>query len=125
MEIEELSNREKQLKEWHLANRSDGFWYGIDGATDFLLEELTMRDRFQDEVKIVFKSYEEMVYVHFLIECLQKIIDKIGIKQPDSSYLISPLWDDVVEAAKHAYEVLMKDEDLDALLEAEEKRIVE
>jgi hypothetical protein len=30
-----------------------------------------------------------------------------------------------VEAAKHAYEVLMKDEDLDALLEAEEKRVVE
>ena len=34
-------------------------------------------------------------------------------------------WDDVVEAAKHAYEILMKDEDLDALLEAEKKRVVE
>jgi hypothetical protein len=38
--------------------------------------------------------------------------------------LYSPLWDDVVEAAKHAYEVLMKDEDRDVLLAAEEKRMV-
>ena len=84
-----------------------------------------MRERFQDEIGLVFRSYEEMVYVYFLIECLQKIIDKIGIEQPDLAYLNSPLWDDVVEAAKQAYDVLMKDEDLDALLKAEEARVVE
>ena len=68
-------------------------------------------------IGIVLRNYEELVYVQFLIQCLLRVIDKIGIEQPDSAYLNSPLWDDVVEAAKHAYEVLMKDEDLDALLE--------
>jgi len=124
-EINALSDLEMQKREWCSKDRDDAFWYNERLYVDTLIDAMPCEEDPPRAIGVIFRNYEELVYVQFLIQCLLRVIKEIGINQPDSAYLNSPLWNDVVEAAKHAYEVLMKDEDLDALLEAEEKRVVE
>jgi hypothetical protein len=124
-EAKALSDIKKQKNEWANSDYKHAFWDDICTYTDTLVDAMPCEEDPPRAIGVVFRNYEELVYVQFLIQCLMRIIKEIGIKQPDSAYLNSPLWADVVEAAKHAYEVLMKDEDLDALLEAERNRVVE
>jgi hypothetical protein len=124
-EVKALSDLEMQKSKWCSKDREDAFWYNRRLYVDTLVDAMPCEEDPPRSIGVVLRNYEELVYVQFLIQCLLRVIGKIGIEQPDSAYLSSPLWNDVVEAAKHAYEVLMKDEDLDALLEAEEKRVVE
>lgn len=124
-EIKDLADIEKQKKEWISNERDDSFWYHLTNETDFLWDGSINYDENPDEhIGDTLKNDIELKAILKLIKKLDAVLEKIGIAQPDSAYLNSPLWDDVVEAAKHAYEVLMKDEDLNALLEAEEKRTV-
>jgi hypothetical protein len=124
LEIKSLSDKKEQEK-WIINNRKDGFWYGIDSETEMIIDVIPFQEYPEDQIGYTLKNDQELSAILDLIRKVKLVFTKIGMKQPDSAYLNSPLWDDVVEAAKHAYEVLMKDEDLDALLEAEEKRIVE
>ena len=124
-EVKALSDIEKQKKEWTPGKGKFCFWSNVMIYADTLIDAMPCEEDPPRSIGVVLHNYEELVYVQFLIQCLQRVIREIGVAQPDSAYLNSPLWDDVVEAAKHAYAVLMKDEDLDALLEAEENRIVE
>ena len=124
-ETKALSDLKMQKKEWTDGKNNLCFWSNLIIYADTLIDAMPCEEDPPRAIGVVFRNYEELVYVQFLIQCLLRVIKEIGIEQPDSSYIDSPLWDDVVEAAKHAYEVLMKDEDLDALLEAEEKRVVD
>ena len=123
-EVKTLKDINTQKKEWVKLTCKHAFWDNIRLNADILMDAMPYERDPPRAIGVVFRNYEELVYVQFLIQCLLRVIKEIGVAQPDSAYLNSPLWDDVVEAAKHAYEVLMKDEDLDALLEAEEKRVV-
>jgi len=123
-EVKVLTDKQLHLRQWTTGKGNLCFWGNFDLYTETLIDSMPCEEDPPRSIGVVLRNYEELVYVQFLIQCLQRVIKEIGIKQPDSAYLNSPLWDDVVEAAKHAYEVLMKDEDLDALLEAEEKRVV-
>ena len=125
--VKDVSDKEMQRTKWVNSKAKHAFWDHLIYPIDFLLNGA---DYFLDNpdpimIGVTLRNRKEADLVRHLATLLDKNLDKIGIEQPDSAYLNSPLWDDVVEAAKHAYEVLMKDEDLDALLEAEEKRIVE
>ncbi len=125
-EIKDLADIEKQKKEWVSKERDDAFWYHLTNETDFLWDgSINYDENPTEHIGDTLRDDTELQAVLSLVQKLDVVLEKIGTKQPDSAYLNSPLWDDVVEAAKHAYEVLMKDEDLDALLEAEEKRVVE
>ncbi len=123
-EVRELSDLETQKEKWCFKDRNDAFWYSKKLYVNILIDAMPCEEDPTRSIGVVLRNYEELVYVQFLIQCLMRVIKEIGVAQPDSAYLNSPLWADVVEAAKHAYEVLMKDEDLDALLAAEEKRVV-
>ena len=123
-EVRILSDAKKQRKEWTDSNYKHPFWDNIRLNADILMDDMPCEEDPPRSIGVVLRNYEELVYVQFLIQCLLRVIKEIGVAQPDSAYLNPSLWNDVVEAAKHAYEVLMKDEDLDALLEAEEERVV-
>jgi hypothetical protein len=123
LSVQYISDKEIQKNKWIVKNNSYGFWANLRNQLDIL--DILDNETFEHSVDVIFRDQNEANIARQLALTLDKTLDKIGIEQPDSAYLNSPLWDDVVEAAKHAYEVLMKDEDLDALLEAEEKRIVE
>ena len=117
-----LSDKEMQLVKWVDSNYPHAFWNNLDFSLDTLLDCTNYLDNSENPIAIgiTLRDKIESDCVRDVAQKLKKVIKEIGIEQPDSAYLNSPLWGDVVETAKHAYEVLMKDEDLDALLEAEE-----
>jgi hypothetical protein len=121
--VQHISDKKMQKAHWVKESAKHFFWDNLREKLDIL--DILDNKSFKNAIDSIFKNQEEANIARQLAVTLDKTLDKIGIEQPDSAYLNSPLWNDVVEAAKHAYEVLMKDEDLDALLEAEEKRIVE
>ena len=45
-----------------------------------------------------------------VIKTLEKVMDEIGRKQPDDNYINSPLWDEVIKTAQHAFNFLMEKE---------------
>ena len=125
--IKDLCDLSLHKNKWADSNYPHAFWNNLDGSIYTLLDSTDYLDNSKNPIPIgvTLHNQEEADVVRSVAAKLKKVIKEIGIEHPDSAYLNSPLWNDVVEAAKHAYEVLMKDEDLDALLEAEEKRIVE
>lgn len=123
-EIKDLADLGKQKKEWVSKDRNDAFWYHLTNETDFLWEGIPFQEFPQEQIGYTLKNKVELESILRLINTLETVLTTIGKKQTDSAYLDSPLWNDVVKAAKDAYEILMKDENLDALLEAEEKRVV-
>ena len=125
--IKDLCDLSLHKNKWADSNYPHAFWNNLDGSIYTLLDSTDYLDNRENPIGIgvTLRDKNEANFVRNVAQKLKKVIKEIGIEQPDSAYLDSPLWDDVVEAAKHAYEVLMKDEDLDALLEAEEKRVVE
>jgi hypothetical protein len=125
--IRDLADKEMQRNKWADHRFPHPFWNNLSYSVHALFDDADYRKDDPDPIMIdvTLRDKAEVKVVRNLISVLDNALNKIGIEQPDSAYLNSPLWDDVVEAAKHAYEVLMKDEDLDALLEAEEKRVVE
>jgi hypothetical protein len=124
-EIKELADLDKQKKEWVNKDSKHCFWDNVTTGTDCLWDgSLDFDENPEEHIGETLRNDIELKAVLNLIQKLDVVLEKIGIKKPDSAYLNSPLWNDVVEAAKQAYNVLMKDENLDALLEAEEKRVV-
>lgn len=120
--IKDLSDFEMQKMEWTNSQYVYPFWNHLERAIMNIEDDGLFNNNLTVQIGVRLKNQEEVDAIKPLIKALNVILDTIGIKQPDSSYLDSLLWQDVVDAAKHAYEVLMRDEDLDALLEAEEKR---
>ncbi|WP_338453821.1 hypothetical protein Bealeia1_02047 (plasmid) [Candidatus Bealeia paramacronuclearis] len=119
-----LSEPEIQ-KGWFDSNFKHSFSDSISFYILTLIDAMPCEDKPPDAIGVVFRNYEELVYVHFLHTTLLRAINTIDENQSDEDYFNSPLWQDVIEAAKQAHAVLMKDEDLEALAEAERNRVVE
>ena len=118
-----LADKPKQLKEWCVREVKSSIPDQVEMYIDRLVY-LPCEDKPPDAIGVVFRNYEELVYVNFLSVTLLRALKTLDRNQSDKDYLNSPLWDDVVEAAKQAYAVLMKDEDLEALAEAERNRVI-
>lgn len=127
LKIKDLGDFLLHKNKWADKHYKHAFWDNLDFAIYTLLDSTDYLDNSENPIAIgvTLRDKIEADCVRDVAQKLKKVIQIIGIEQPDSTYLNSPLWDDVVEAAKHAYAVLMKDEDLDALLKAEENRVVE
>jgi hypothetical protein len=122
LDVHDMFDKNMQQTNWIVENNNYGFWANLRDRLDILD---ILDSNFKNSIGVIFRDQNEANIARQLAVTLDKTLDKIGIEQTDSAYLNSPLWDDVVEAAKHAYDVLMKDEDLEALCEAEEKRVIE
>lgn len=123
-EIENLKNLKENKKKWVITGRKDGFWYNLDNRTDFLLQRIPFQEYPEDQIGWTLRDKNELSVILKLIKSLNNLIEAIGIEKLDQDYFDSPLLDTVIEAAKQAYAVLMKDEDLEALVEAERNRVI-
>lgn len=123
-EVKLLSDREIQ-KDWFDSNFKHAFSDSISFHILTLIDGMPCENKPPDAIGVVFRNYEELVYVNFLSATLLRAINTLDENQSDEDYFHSPLWQDVIEAAKQAHAVLMKDEDLEALAEAERNRVVE
>ena len=118
--IEELADFEMQKREWVKSDHPCWFWAKAFYAIDMLLNETSIDELGEDAVGYRLRNVDEIKAVNKL----GKLLMQVEESKPDSYYLTSPLWQEVVAAAKEAHEILMKDEDLDELLRQENARDV-
>lgn len=121
-QIKKLSNFEMQKKEWVVSEYNPKcpciFSGNMRFPAEMLLDEGDL-DKIECAVGKVdwwFYSEEEALKVHKVASSLKKVTNTIGYDKPDLEYLTSPLWQEVVQAAKEAYDYIMTYEDMDDLL---------
>ncbi|PFX10333.1 hypothetical protein AWC38_SpisGene25630, partial [Stylophora pistillata] len=85
--------------------------------------EMEVDDNSSEQIGWILSDKQEAESVKMVARALTRIIQEIGNDKPDSAYIDSPLWQDVVKKAKIAYDVLIEDEDIDELLRQEEARV--
>ena len=123
LELEDFSDPKKHKEKFCSQEREDCFYAGIDepieGIFDYYFEIPN-----PVELGDIFRTTDELNHVRQFGKKLREMhtwILKDG-KQKDSYYMDSPLWKEVTRLAKEAYDVMMHDEDLEALYEAEKVR---
>lgn len=122
LEIKELSDLNLQKNKWVNEKYAHPFWDDLNITIETIFDEGDLEENPEEGIGLFLQNQAEVDALKPLVKALDVVLKQIGIEKSDSAYIDSPLWQDVVVAAKHAYEVMMEDEDLDALLEAEEKR---
>lgn len=112
--LDSLRNREVQLKEWVNPQYLHAFWDSLRFPLEFIFSDLGFDFVIEGEEEQNFQegatlfNEEETKAVMKVVWALQKLYDEIGGKQPDSSYIHSPLWDEVVKASQEAYNLLVQ-----------------
>ncbi|PFX11037.1 hypothetical protein AWC38_SpisGene25548, partial [Stylophora pistillata] len=114
----------KPKKKWVDPNHPCWFSTNMRYPIDMILEEGDLDEEKHATAMIGywFKDAKEAAVASDVGKALMLIINEIGMNKPDSAYIDSPLWQDVVNKAKVAYDVLMEEEDLDELLRQEKER---
>lgn len=120
--IKDLSDFKMQKKKWTNPQYLYPFWNHLERTVMHIEDDGLFNENLEIQIGVRLKNQTEVDALKLLVKALDVVLKQIGIEKPDSAYIDSPLWQDVVKTAKHAYEVMMEDEDLDALLQAEEKR---
>lgn len=125
-QIKKLSDLEMQKEKWTNSQSKHSFSDNLRFPVDGLLEEGNLDEELYATAKIGywFRDADEASVAHELAKSLMCVIKKIGMDKPDSTYINSPLWQDVVQKAKIAYDVLMEDESIEELLKQEAARKV-
>lgn len=117
-----LSDVDYQKKKWVDPLYVHSFWDYFNITIEIIFDEACLDENPEERIGSFLRNQAEVDALKPLVKALDIVLKQIGIEKPDEAYIDSPLWQDVVAAAKHAYEVMMENEDLDALLEAEKKR---
>ncbi|KIE04383.1 hypothetical protein NF27_IC00010 [Candidatus Jidaibacter acanthamoeba] len=107
--IQELSDKDYQNKIWADPNYAHAFWDSIRFPEGTLIEEMCL-DEYPAKNLIGYSllNEKEAELVEKAARTLDKALDEIGIQQPDSAYINSPLWEKVIRAAKEAYDFFKK-----------------
>ena len=107
-----LSDKEIQKKEWCHLSKNYLFWSTLSIHAEFLYDDLCLYREPEDAIGYVTLNQEENDAMKIFYDTLDKFYDATGQDpQPDEFYFTSPLWDEVVEAAKKALEVFLKNEE--------------
>jgi hypothetical protein len=109
--LKDLADLVRQKNEWCSKTASHRFWdtmrFAIEGFESIPLESYP-----KEQIGHTIRTEEELTLVLDVMNKLWKVIDIIGTEKPDSNYLNSPLWQDVVVAATKAYNYI-KEKGLD------------
>lgn len=120
-ELEDFSDPEKQETEFCSKVRNDRFYVNVDEPIECIFDKC-FEDGYGYDVKVgdIFRTTDEINQIRRFgvkLREMQSWILKDG-EQKDTYYMDSPLWKEVTRLAKETYNLMMKDEDLDALREA-------
>ena len=114
--LKDLSDFEMQKKEWCNPKFKHPFWDNMRFSIEALLDEWALDDDSVGNIGWILRDKKEAVLVEKPSKLLKKIIEEVGVGKTDSMYFTSPLWQEVVQAAKEAYDYIMIYEDMDNLL---------
>lgn len=116
--LEELSDFNMQKRAWVKSDHPCGFWASMSYSREFLLDDYPF-DEWEpgpDCLGYILDNEKEGHLLKKISILLRRVGKELGRSQPDSVYLNSPLWQEVVQAAKEAYDYIMTYEDMDDLL---------
>ena len=106
----DLGDKPYQLENWVDKNYLHAFWDCLRFPVEVLFDDLSLHEDPEDQINYSLYSQDELEVVTPVIKALEKVMDEIGRKQSDDTYINSPLWDEVVKTAQHAFKFLMKKE---------------
>ncbi|MBN9344348.1 MAG: hypothetical protein J0H87_08310 [Holosporales bacterium] len=109
--LQRLSDKEYQSENWVDPNYLHSFWDTFLFDLEFLYDDLVIYEHPEDGIGYVLLNQEEADILRPLYNALDDVCEKIGEKQPDSSYINSPLWDKVIRAAEGAFKIFIKNEE--------------
>jgi hypothetical protein len=123
--FEDLADFEMQKNKWCNNKYQHSFSDNMSLSAGVILDEadLDKEEYAIGKIGYWFRDRKEAMVSHEAAKTLKKATGSIGYDKPNEEYLTSPLWQEVVKAAKDAYDVLMIDEDLDKLVEQEKNRV--
>ena len=108
--LRNLSNKEQQSKEWTSDHAPHKFWDTLRFSDEFL-EDIELNETPEETIGTHLVDQQECDVIKPVYRALDNLYQQIGADQPDSVYIISPLWNDVVKAAQIAFDVFMGNED--------------
>ena len=110
--LENLRDMEMHTKKWINENYHHAFWGNalpsFDTIDDLCFDRVldgTEPENFQ-EGNTLFNG-EETKAVMKVVVAIEKVCEEIGIEKPDTEYINSPLWDEVVSSSQEAYDLLV------------------
>lgn len=108
--LKDLSDKTYQLKNWVFTTTPCGFWFSARMSYNVIFNDLVLEDDPEDQIGYSLYNKIELEAVISVVDALKKVLEEIGIEQPDGAYINSPLWDTVVHTSQHAYKCLIKNE---------------
>ena len=106
----DLGDKPYQLENWVDKNYLHAFWDCLRFPVEVLFDDLSLHEVPEDQINYSLYNQDELDVVMPVIKTLEKVMDEIGRKQPDDNYINSPLWDEVIKTAQHAFNFLMEKE---------------
>ena len=110
--FEELADKQIHINKWINHHRQDCFWYGLKYCIEALEDTVNFaHTSVEEQIDYVLVDHNEANIIKPVINTLDIVCNQIGYEQPDTAYINSPLWDDVVNSAKAAFDVFMANEE--------------
>jgi hypothetical protein len=120
--IKDFSDIEYQKNNWCFPPRRDAFWHAIVEPINCIFDIPFLKYPTK-QIGVTIRNKKELEALINFGKCLKRFLNESQPNQIDEFYLDSVLWQDVVQKAKIAYDVLMENEDLGELDYQEEVRI--
>ncbi|MEI8296017.1 MAG: hypothetical protein WCG04_05805 [Alphaproteobacteria bacterium] len=113
--LEDLANKERRVME----SPKNSYPYTFSDSILMVIgvfDDLDMYDSTPDDhIGYTIYNHGEAQAINQVIEAVKCVCSKIGVKQPDSAYINSSLWEELIHTAEHAYDVLLANEPNDSL----------
>jgi len=110
LSLKTFSNKRMQLEEWPSSTAKHRFWDSMQFYIDLIYNDLDLDDSASDQIGYSLVDESECRAMEPVVKALDDVYDIIGPKQPDSAYIDSPLWDEVVRASGAALKVFLANE---------------
>lgn len=103
--LQVLSDKKYQELAWIRGEYPDGVVYDcLDYSVHFLFDDTSLADEPEKLIGYILANQKEVELIRGVTAALDKIFFELGTDKSDAEYLSSPLWNEVIEASKKAYE---------------------
>jgi len=104
--IKGLSDKNYQYNEWVLHKGESCTYDEFDYTVHFLYDDTDISENADDYIGSIFLDKKEADSVRNIVEKIDIIFDKYGLELSDEEYIEKPEWNDVIEAAQKARNIL-------------------
>jgi len=110
--LNKLADREHQRRVWvDRKYPNEKYYDDFDMSVHYLYDHTTVALEPLEWIGLVLKNEHEAELVGEVGQALERLFAALGTEKTDKEYIESPLWDDVVEAAKRAHAAIDSPED--------------